>query len=350
MDSRSAIFLQVMIGVAVVGLVGFLVVLIGRYLRGPLAAGKQGGGLAVRARWPELLLALVAALAVALIVIWQFPPIDGAAPAAKSWRTEPRTLVFFIVMLAAAGAGLLAFLIYLFARPQAPPASATASEEAQAAAAEPAQHVTPAAGRLLGLLLLGIAILLLGWIAVPKAQQYGMMLYMVYPASFAVALVMLFDKATRSWSIKPAAATMREWLQCDAITFLLVLAFLKLLATNAGAKYAAMHWDLLHIAAFFFVFWLLDRTTSRLRFLIAYAYFIALPILLLIWQSAQAIAAPKDAGFWDGVWPFFGLAVIFFVLEIFVLAARRGPETSVLPALKDTVFVVAYGVLLLIAA
>lgn len=349
MDSRSAIFLQVMIGVAVVGLVGFLVVLIGRYVRGPLPPGKAAGGLAVRARWPELLLALVAALAVAVIVIWQFPPIGGAAPAGESWRAEPRTLVFFIVMLAAAGAGLLAFLVYLFARPQAPPASAATPEEAHAAAAEPAQHATPGAARLLGLLLLGIAILLLGWIYVPKAQQYGMMLYLVYPASFAVALVMLFDKATRSWSIKPAAATLREWLLCDAITVLLVLAFLKLLATNAGEKYAAMHWDLLHVAAFFFVFWLLDRKTSRLRFLVAYAYFVALPILLLIWQSAQAIAAPKDAGFWGSVWPFFGLAIIFFVLEIFVLAARRESETAVLPALKDGVFVVAYGVLLLIA-
>jgi hypothetical protein len=357
MDERSAIFLQIMIGVAIVGLVGFLVVLVGRYVRGPQTSGGSAGNVAARARWPELLLALVAAIAVAVIVIWQFPPIEGSAQAAKTWRSEPRTIVFFVVMLVAAGVGLLAFLVYLFARKETLPAAPSAGtrEEAQAeAAAPPAEHETPKAGRLLGLLLLGVAVLLLAWIHLPKVQQYGLMLYVLYPASAAVALVMLFDKATRRWSAKPASATMREWLLCDAVTFLLVLGFLNLLGSNAGEKYASVHWDMLHIAAFFFVFWLLDRKLTRLRFLVAYAYLVALPILYLIWRGTQGIAAAKDAGFWGSVWPFFILAIIFFVLEIFVLAVRREgevrPDAGVLPTLKDTVFVIAYGVLLLIAA
>ncbi|MEJ2122356.1 MAG: hypothetical protein P8Z76_16975 [Alphaproteobacteria bacterium] len=356
MDERSAIFLQIMIGVAIVGLVGFLVVLVGRYVRGPQAPGGSAGNVAARARWPELLLALVAAIAVAVIVIWQFPPIEGSAPAAKTWRSEPRTIVFFVVMLVAAGVGLLAFLVYLFARKDAPPvATAGTREDAQdEAAAPPAEHETPKAGRLLGLLLLGVAVLLLAWIHLPKVQQYGLMLYVLYPASAAVALVMLFDKATRAWSAKPASATMREWLLCDAVTFLLILGFLNLLGSNAGEKYASVHWDMLHIAAFFFVFWLLDRKLTRLRFLVAYAYLIALPILFLIWRGTQGIEAAKDAGFWGSIWPFFILAIIFFVLEIFALAVRRDsevpPDAGLLPTLKDTVFVIAYGVLLLIAA
>lgn len=358
MDERAAIFLQVMIGVAIVGLVGFLVVLVGRYVRGPQTPGSSAGNFAARARWPELLLALVAAAAVAVIVIWQFPPLESAAQAAKSWRSEPRTLVFFIVMLATGGVGLLAFLVYLFARregpPPAPSAGAAPQDQAQQAAAPPAEYATPGAGRLLGLLLLGAAILLLAWVHLPKTQQYGLMLYVIYPASAAVALVMLFDKATRQWSIKPGSATFREWLLCDLITFLLMLGFLNLLASNAGGKYASVHWDMLHVAAFFLVFWLLDRKATRLRFLIAYGYLVALPILLLIWRATQGVAAAKDAGFWGSIWPFFGLAVIFFVLEIFVLAARREDEAradaGVVPALKDAVFVVAYGVLLLIAA
>lgn len=97
MDSRSAIFLQVMIGIAVVGLFAFLIVLIGRTVRGPQGQAKQAGGAAIRARWPELLLAVAAAVAVTLIVIWQFPPIGGVAPEGKSWRAEPRATVFFVV-------------------------------------------------------------------------------------------------------------------------------------------------------------------------------------------------------------------------------------------------------------
>ena len=348
MDSRSAIFLQVMIGIAVVGLVAFLIVLIGRALRGPQAAGKSAGATTVRSRWPELLLALVLTLVVAVIVIWQFPPIDGAAPG-KSWRDEPRALVFFIVMLVTAGLGLLAFLVYMFARQQAPMVEAAGASEAQPGAeAEQAEHPTPGAARLAGLFLLAVAVLLLCWIYVPRAQQYQLMLYFIYPAAFAVTLVMLFDKATRAWSIKPAAATMREWLLCDAIAFLLVFGYLNLLASNAGTKYESVHWDLLHIVAFLFVFWLLDRKTGRLRFLVAYGYLIALPILLLIWRATQAVPAAKDAGWWGSVWPFFGIAIIFFVLEIIILAAKRDTETSILPAFKDAVFVVAYGALLLI--
>jgi hypothetical protein len=181
------------------------------------------------------------------------------------------------------------------------------------------------------------------------------MLQLIYPASLAVALVLLFDKATRSWSPKSHWAGLREWLYCDAITFLLVLGFIHLMRSGSSDNYTTLLWDILYIVLFFFVFWLLDRKLTRYRFLIAQGYLVVLPLLLLIWRASQLVpaaegtAAAGPLSWWDTIWPFFFLALIAFVLEIIALVASRQPENHPLPALKDIIFIVLYAILLISA-
>ncbi len=97
---------------------------------------------------------------------------------------------------------------------------------------------------------------------------------------------------------------------------------------------------------FFAAFWLIDRTASRSRFLVGYGYLVVLPILLLIWDTVQGVAA--TASWWGSVWPFLILAGVFFVLEVITLVASSS-ERLVLPVLKDALFVVLYAVLLIVA-
>ena len=107
--------------------------------------------------------------------------------------------------------------------------------------------------------------------------------------------------------------------------------------------------DFLAIVVFFVAFWLIDRTESRLRFLVGYGYFALLPIALLIWRAAQGVVEPKDISWWSTVWPFFILAIVFFVFEIIALTATRGTDHHTVPAIKDAIFVIAFAILLLIA-
>ena len=39
------------------------------------------------------------------------------------------------------------------------------------------------------------------------------MVHLIYPAALGVALVLLFDKATRGWSAKGGGDTAREWFE-----------------------------------------------------------------------------------------------------------------------------------------
>lgn len=215
--------------------------------------------------------------------------------------------------------------------------------------AAPPTVETPSATRLVGLVLLGIAFLLLNWIYVERAQQFALMLYVLYPAGFAVALVLLLDKATRGWSIKTPGESAREWMFCDAIVFLLILGVLNLHGSQAGENYASLFWDFLHIALFYFTFWLLDRKVTRYRFLVAYGYLIVLPVLLLIWRVVQDVPVPEELSWWSTIWPFFSLAIIFFVLEIISLVATRETENQSVPLVKDAVFFVIYAILLIVA-
>ncbi len=350
MDSRSVIFLEVMIGIAVVGLVAFLIVLVARAADGRREAEAGGADASSGPKWYELLMALILVIVVAAIVVWQLPPLADQAAEGSDWRTDARSQVFFVVMLVAAALGLVVFVVFLFVRAERRPAPAPAAAAAGVeAAAEQPGVATPSATRLLGLLALALAFLLLNWIYVPKGQQYAMMLYLIYPAGLALALVLLFDKASRAWSVKGAAETAREWLFCDAITFLFVLGFLNLLQSAAADKYAAQLWDFVYVVLFLLVFWIVDRKVTRYRFLVAHGYLVLLPILLLIWRTAQAVPAPKELSWWGSIWPVFFLAVIFSVLEVIALVAARESEKHVVPAVKDAVFLAIYGLLLIAA-
>lgn len=347
MDARSTAFLEIMIGIAVVGVLAFLVLLLAGRIRMATSAGARQ----LNIRWPQIVLALVLLVAVALIVVWQFPPLgdDPAQTKAGRWRSDADALAFFIVMLAVAGGAVFVFLIALVIRAHPRLTAPPADTEEPAEKAVPATVEAPSATRLFGLLLPVAAILLLCWIHLKPEQQYAIMLYLLYPASLAVALVMLFDKATRSWSAKNGGESFREWLLCDLLVFFLILGFLNLLGSGAGAEYKALIWDMLHLAAFFLVFWLLDRRLTRLRFLAAYLYLMLLPILLLIWRAMQGVPTAKDPSWWDTVWPLFGLSAIFFVLEAIAAIASSDRAKQAVPAIKDSLYVVLVGIVLIAA-
>src|SRR5262249_50007966 len=131
------------------------------------------------------------------------------------------------------------------------------------------------------------------------------------------------------------------------IVFLLVLAFLNLRGVPKPEVYAGSFWDLLNVVLFFVAFWAIDRTAMRGRFLLGYGYLVVLPVLLLIWQTMLGIAG--STYWWGSQWPFLILAGVFFILEAITLVASSG-ERQALPAIKDTVFVVLYAVLLIVAA
>ena len=127
----------------------------------------------------------------------------------------------------------------------------------------------------------------------------------------------MFDKATRAWSIKAKGEPFREWVFCDAAVFLVFLGFLNLIQYAAAESYSALFWDLLNLVLFFFVFWLVDRKVTRYRFLVAYGYFFAAPILLYIWQWVHAVEdIVETVAWWSSVWPFVVLAIVFMVIEI----------------------------------
>ena len=224
---------------------------------------------------------------------------------------------------------------------------------ADPAATEPTTVGSPAGIRLLGLLLLALGVLVLGWAYLDSTGQAALVLRVLYPASFAVALVLLFDKATRSWTPKGRAEGFREWLLCDLIVVTLVLGFLNLELFAERESYRAFFWDVIHIAAFFAVFWLLDRTQFRGRFLVAAGYLALLPLLLLLWRwlhEGEAPAEIPEISWWSTVWPTFFLGLAFFVLEIISLVAQRGARGLLVPAIKDGVFVALYAIFLIAAA
>ncbi len=350
MDPRAAVFVEVMAAIAAVAVAAFLIFLLARYVRSGREARPEGASRSSGAHWYEFVLALVLLVVVVGLLLWQLPFGVPPEPAATDWRAGDRSLIFFVIMLVVGGLALLAFLIFLVARARcAPRPSVAPGGDAAAAAATTPGVATPAGTRLLGLVILALAFLVLNWVALSPAEQFALMLGLVYPAAMAVALVLLFDKATRAWSVKGTAESVREWLLCDGLVFLLILGFLNLVRSAAGEAYAAMFWDFLYVVLFFLTFWMLDRTATRYRFLVAHGYLIVVPILLLLWRRFQEVAAPEGLGWWSTIWPFLILAVIFFVLEIIALVATRDSDKHLVPAIKDAVFVVLYGILLIIA-
>ena len=365
MDSRSVIFLEVMAAIAIVGVLAFLIFLVGRAMA--QSRGSHPGSLA--GRWYQYLLAALLVVVVIILCVWQFST-DGLLGQAADWRADGRAITFFVIMLIVVALGLVGFVIYLIVHAARQGAPQGAGAPAQAAPAAPTERlvtpvVTPAAAaataeevatqatapgvRLLGLLALLVAFLLLNWIFLTKADQLFVVQNLIYPAALAVALVLLFDKAARGWNLKSGAENFREWLLCDAVTFLLILGFVNLHHFGGGEAYSAMFWDVLYVALFFLIFWILDRTLTRLRFLLAHLYLIGLPLLLLIWRAVQGVSMSAELTWWSSIWPFFFLAIIAFVLEIIVILLQAGENKHGLGAVKDAVFLAIYGILLIVA-
>jgi hypothetical protein len=347
-EQRAADFVEIMIVFAVIGVLAFLIALL---VRTPARQQPAAAGTAAPPqppRWYEFALALILLAAAAALAIWlissgkQWP----WGEAIGDWQADTRTVVFAALMVALAVVGLGLSLAYALVQSSraAPPqrAAPVTADAAPAAGAEP----SPSPLRVLGLLALLIAVLLLCWIGLPPAAQYALLTQLVFPASFGVALVLLFDKATRSWDQKTGAAAFREWLFCDLLIFLLVIAFLNARGVAKPEAYAASFWDLLNVLLFFIAFWIVDRTAAPSRFLFGYGYLVVLPLLLLIWNAVQGV--PDAASWWASIWPFLILAALFFVLEaVTVVVAAGGRQT--LPAIKDTLFVLLYAVLLIVA-
>jgi hypothetical protein len=347
LEQRGTIFVEAMLVIAVIGVLAFL---IGLLIRAPQRqqAGVSGPGQPSQSpRWYEFTLALLLLAAIAAFAVWIIstgkPWVWGEN--IGDWQTDTRTIVFAAIMVALGVIGLGVSFIYALVQ-SAPSPAVRRPIAASAEAAAPGVVPAPSPLRIFGLLLLVVAIILLCWIALPSAQQYGLILQLIYPATLGLSLVLLFDKATRTWGTKGSAETFREWLFCDLLVFLLVLAFLHLRGIAKPEAYTVSFWDLLNVVLFFAAFWIVDRTAARGRFLFAYGYLVVLPVLLLIWDSVLGVAT--QASWWATMWPFLIVAAVFFVLEAVTLTASDG-ERQTLPAVKDVLFVVIYAVLLIVA-
>lgn len=338
-----------MIVIAIIGVLAFLVGLLARVPQGQGAAPTGSGQPSPSPRWYEFTLALILLAAIAAFAIWLIS--SGTrwmwGEMIEDWRSDTRTITFAAVMVALAVIGLIVSLAYALVQSAGPSAPVQRPMEAAKVPAESAA-AAPAGSplRLLGLLAPVLAALLSCWIALSPAAQYGLIVQLIYPASLGVALVLLFDKATRTWGVKGGAESLREWLLCDLLIFLLVVAFVNLRSVAKLEAYAASFWDILNVVLFFVAFWLIDRTAARSRFLVGYGYLIVLPLLLLIWQTMQDV--PAAASWWSSIWPFLILAAMFFILEIVTLVSSSG-ERQTLPVVKDAVFTAAYAVLLVVA-
>ena len=296
--------------------------------------------------WYEILLAIVLVLALVILAVTFAVEFLSGGAASEGWRAETRSNLFLGLMLAVAALALLFLLAFLLARIPAVGATAAAGESG---AVPPETVRDPAGSRLLGLLLLAVGLLLLGWVYLGPAARADLMVQVLYPAAIAVAIVLLFDKATRSWTPKTRAEGFREWLLCDVVLITLVLGYLNLEQLESRDVYGGFFWDMVHVVAFFLVFWCLDRTSMRGRFLVGFGYLTLLPLLLVLWRWVQEIEAPAELAWWSTIWPVFFLALAFFVLEIISLLVLRDSRGHVVPAIKDSVFVVLYAIFLIVA-
>ena len=350
METQPLTFILVMAALALTGVVVFVIYLVVRNKEGLSVGTMSGGESSSGQRWFEYLLAVLVliGLVVAVIVVIVFLYPSGIA-LETAWRGETRSNVFLVAMLIIGLGALVAFVIGMFTRRRI--GSPAAGTEGVLASSVPDTVETPAGTRLLGLLVLVVAFLILNWVYLDTIGQYRLMVGLVYPAVLGVALVLLFDKATRAWSIKAKGEPFREWVFCDAAVFLIFLGFLNLIQFAVAESYNALFWDLLNLVLFFSVFWLVDRKVTRYRFLVAYGYFMLAPVLLYIWQLVHTVEdVVETVAWWSSVWPFVILAIIFIVIEIIALIATRGSQRQGGGAVRDTVFIVLYGILLLGAA
>src|ERR1700677_4454780 len=338
---------------AVIAVIGVLAFLIGWLVRMPQGQHAPAGGAAAvgqSPRWYEFALALLLLAAIAAFLIWLISSGQQWVWGETffDWRSDPRAIAFAAIMIGIGVVGLAVSLAYTVVQSSQPIAAPRAKDAALAeSAAVPAAVPAASPLRLFVLIALVVAIVLLCWIALPRADQFGPLAQLIYPASVGLAVVLVFDKATRTWGAKRGAETFREWLFCDLFAFLLVLAFLNLRSLGKPDTYAASFWDILNLVLWFAAFWSVDRGVARGRFLAGYGYLVIAPLLLLIWQAVTGTPAP--ASWWGTVWPFLILGAVFFVLEAITLVASSG-ERQTLAAVKDTLFLFLYAVLLIVAA
>ena len=339
MSTFSIVALVVLAAVAVV-LVVVAAIRLGRARRSAPGERAARGGPA----WYELLLAIVLLLALVILAIAFAVDVTSGGMASEGWRAETRANLFLGVMLAVAALSLLFLLVFLLARL---PAGGAAVPSGDSGTVPPETVRDPAGSRLAGLLLLAVGILLLGWICLEPAARADLMAQVLYPATIAVAIVLLFDKATRSWTPKTRVEGFREWLLCDVIVITLVVGYLNLDRLESRDAYGGFFWDMVHVVAFFLAFWCLDRTSMRGRFLVGFGYLTLLPLLLVVWRWVQEIEALAEPGWWSTIWPVFFLGLAFFVLEIISILVLRDNRGHVVPAIKDALFVVLYAVFLI---
>ncbi len=349
-NERAIYFLVIMAAIAAVGLVAFLIAMItGGASDAARDVGADAGKTPAAPRkederalyWGKAFLSLTALAEAVLLLIWLIVHLSYRLVDEPLWKGNTRAVYFLAIMAGIAAVGLVALVIYLLARHAQRPEKEVAS---------PPVVETPSALRMLGLLVPLLSIFLLAWIHLSNAQEYLLITRLIYPAAFAMVLVLLFDKATRSWSVKSSLDAFRDWLFCDLMAFLLLLGYLNLLTVAKAEDYKPLFWDVLHLTLFFIVFWLVDRKVTRIRFLVGYGYLVLLPIQLLIWRGIQEIKPPEEFSWWGGIWPFFLWTVLFFVLEIITLITVRRPDTSVVPLLKDVVYLIGVFVLLIMAS
>jgi hypothetical protein len=350
LEERATDFVEAMAVIAVIGVLAFLIGWLVRMPQGQKAAAGGAAAVGQSPRWYEFALALLLLAAIAAFLIWLISSGQQWVWGETffDWRSDPRAIAFAAIMIGIGVVGLAVSLAYTVVQSSQPIAAPRAKDAALAeSAAVPAAVPAASPLRLLGLIALVVAIVLLCWIALPRADQFGLLTQLIYPASVGLALVLVFDKATRTWGAKRGAETFREWLFCDLFAFLLVLAFLNLRSLGKPDTYAASFWDILNLVLWFAAFWSVDRGVARGRFLAGYGYLVIAPLLLLIWQAVTGTPAP--ASWWGTVWPFLILGAVFFVLEAITLVASSG-ERQTLAAVKDTLFLFLYAVLLIVAA
>ena len=341
--STIGIVALVVLAVVAAALVVVAAVRLGRTRRpspGEAVARKRPG-------WYEILLAVVLLLVLVILAVSFAVEVTSVGSATEGWRSGARSNLFLGVMLAVAALALLFLAAFLLARL---PAAGTTPPASEGGAVQAGTVRDPAGSRLVGLLLLAIGIVLVGWVYLDPASRADLMARVLYPAAVAVGIVLLFDKATRSWTPKTPAEGFREWLLCDLILITLVLGFLNLEQLEGRDAYGGFLWDMVHIAAFFLVFWYLDRTSMRGRFLVGLGYLTLLPLLLVLWRWVQEIETPAEIAWWSTVWPVFFLALAFFVLEVISLLVLRDNRGHLVPAVKDALFVVLYAIFLIVGA
>ena len=349
MVAQSLAFIFVMGGLAVIAVLAFVAYLLMRQRTSPEVGADGTSVQGERVLWMEYLLAIIALLIIVIggitLIVQSYP---DAVAVQSTWRTDARSDVFLTIMGVAVVGALLAFLIGAFVRW---PKKAPVDSASTGGVNQPMNSTqTPAGAGMLGLLCLFVGLLLLNWVAVEPADQYRLILHLLYPATLGVALVLLFDKATREWSIKRSGETLREWAFCDAMVFFLFLAFLNIVQHGDGATYRALFWDVVNIVGFFVVFWMVDRKATRYRFLVAYVYFTLMPLLLLVWRTVQAYEVLPDSSWWDSIWPFFFAGLLFTLIEVMVLIGTRGSGRQGAGGVRDVLFVVIYGILLVSVA